>query len=117
MGTVAGSDRAHLVPCCFALVDSVAYTAVDSKPKSTLALRRIDNIVAHPAVCLLIDHYEEDWSALWWVRLDGSGRLVDSASEIEEAKQALLAKYPQYRRLAIPGPVVALEIQRWTSWP
>jgi PPOX class probable F420-dependent enzyme len=117
LGTVASTGRPHLVPCCFALLDAVVYTAVDAKPKSTLALRRIDNIVAHPAVCLLIDHYEADWSALWWVRLDGTGRVVDSPSEIEAAKQALVAKYPQYGQVAIPGPVIALEIQTWTTWP
>jgi PPOX class probable F420-dependent enzyme len=117
LGTIASRGRAHLVPCCFALLDAVAYTAVDAKPKSTLALRRIDNIVAHRSVCLLIDHYEEDWSALWWVRLDGTGRVVDSPSEVDEAKRALVAKYPQYRQVAIPGPVVALEIQTWTAWP
>ena len=104
------------MPCCFALLDSVAYTAVDGKPKSTLALRRIDNIVAHSAVCLLIDHYEEDWSALWWVRLTAPAacRLSHGGRRSEAG---LVAKYPQYGQLAIPGPVIALDIQTWTAWP
>src|ERR1700722_9183945 len=110
LGTITSDGRPHLVPCCFALVDEVVYTAVDAKPKSTVLLRRIRNIEAHPATCLLVDHYEEDWSALWWVRLDGRGRIVDSPAEAEDAKEALRAKYDQYRQLAIPRPGVALDV-------
>jgi PPOX class probable F420-dependent enzyme len=117
LGTVTENGRAHLVPCCFVLHDDVVYTAVDAKPKSTLALRRVDNILARGSACLLIDHYEEDWSALWWVRLDGNGRLVDSDEESVTAQRALKAKYPQYRDLAIPGPVIALDVETWRSWP
>jgi PPOX class probable F420-dependent enzyme len=117
LGTVSSEGRPHLVPCCFVLSDETVYTAVDGKPKSTLALRRVDNLVANPSVCLLVDHYDEDWSALWWVRLDGAGRVVDSAVEVAEAKRALVAKYPQYRRLALPGPVLGLDVQTWRSWP
>ena len=117
LGTITSSGRPHLVPCCFVLRDDTAYTAVDAKPKSTLALRRIDNLVGNPAASLLIDHYEEDWWALWWVRLDGTGRVVDSPAESEAAKKALVSKYPQYGQLAIPGPVIALEIETWRAWP
>src|ERR671910_394708 len=67
-GTAAG--RAHLVPCCFMLDGDTVFSAVDAKPKSTLALRRLDNLRAHPAASLLVDHYSDDWSQLWWVRLD-----------------------------------------------
>jgi PPOX class probable F420-dependent enzyme len=117
LGTITSSGRPHLVPCCFALREDTAYTAVDAKPKSTLTLRRIDNLVENPATCLLIDHYEDDWSTLWWVRLDGTARVVDSPVETEEAKKALVGKYPQYGQVAIPGPVIALEIETWRAWP
>jgi PPOX class probable F420-dependent enzyme len=117
LGTITSSGQPHLVPCCFALREDTAYTAVDAKPKSTLTLRRIDNLVENPAACLLIDHYEDDWSTLWWVRLDAIARVVDSPVETEEAKRALVNKYPQYGRVAIPGPVIALEIHTWRAWP
>ena len=117
LGTITSDGRPHLVPCCFVLVDEVVYTAVDAKPKSTVLLRRIRNIEAHPATCLLVDHYEEDWSLLWWIRLDGLARVVASASEEERAKAALATKYPQYRDVAIPGATIALDITRWASWP
>jgi PPOX class probable F420-dependent enzyme len=117
LATVTSSGRPHLVPCCFALRDDTAYSAVDAKPKSTFALRRIDNLLGNPVASLLVDHYEADWAALWWVRLDGTGRVVTSPVESEEAKRALAAKYPQYGRVAIPGPVIALDIETWRTWP
>lgn len=117
LGTTMPNGRPHLVPCCFSLRGDVVYTAIDAKPKSTLAVQRTKNIVANPAACLLVDHYEEDWSALWWVRLNGLGRVVDSQAETEEAMGGLRAKYDQYGRVGIPGPVLALDVMRWTAWP
>jgi PPOX class probable F420-dependent enzyme len=117
LGTVTEEGRPHLVPVCFALVGDVVYTAVDGKPKSTQQLRRIRNIVATPAACLLVDHYDEDWAQLWWVRLDGSARVVGSASEAARGTEALTAKYTHYGSVPIPGPVVAFEIAAWTMWP
>ena len=117
LGTVTHDGRPHLVPVCFALVGEVAYSAVDAKPKSSLNLRRLENIHANPETCLLVDHYDEDWTHLWWVRLDGLARVVESAPEEERAKNALTTKYPQYRTVAISGPVIALDIARWVTWP
>ena len=117
LATVTATDNPHLVPCCFVLEATTVYTAVDAKPKASKALRRIDNIAAHHRVCLLVDHYEDDWSALWWVRLDGTGRVVDSPAEAGKAKRALIAKYPQYHAVAIPGPVIALDVDSWRTWP
>jgi len=105
------------VVCCFALVGDVAYTAVDAKPKSTLALQRVTNLGAQPAASLMVDHYEDDWSQLWWVRLDGTARIIESATASEEAHTSLQAKYAQYAEVAIPGPVIALDIHSWRMWP
>ena len=117
LGTITPDGRPHLVPVCFALLDGVAYTAVDAKPKSTLDLRRLENIRETPATCLLVDHYDEDWTQLWWVRLDGAARVVGSAPEADRAKNALTTKYPQYENVAIPGSVIAFEITAWVAWP
>ena len=64
------------MPIVFVLVDGVVWSAIDSKPKSTRALRRLDNIRSHPRVSLLVDHYDDDWTSLWWVRIDGDARVV-----------------------------------------
>jgi PPOX class probable F420-dependent enzyme len=117
LATVTDEGRPHLVPCCFALVGDTVYSAVDAKPKSTLALRRLANVRATGHASLLVDHYDDDWSALWWVRVDGAGRVVESGPERDTALAALATKYDQYRRTPPPGPVVALDITRWRAWP
>jgi PPOX class probable F420-dependent enzyme len=116
LATVSGSGQPHLVPVCFALVHDTAYTAVDHKPKRSRHLRRIANIEATGSACLLVDAYDEDWTRLWWVRLDGRGRVVADCAESERAVRALVDKYPQYRDAAPDGPVLALEITAWTGW-
>lgn len=119
LATVTPEGRPHLVPCCFVLdLDGqVVYSAVDAKPKSTLALRRLANVRAHPATSLLVDHYGEDWTTLWWVRLDGDARVVDAYDEHEHALDLLAAKYPQYRQHRPPGSVLALTVTTWRAWP
>jgi len=117
LATVTSDGRPHVVPCCFVLVGRWIYSAVDTKPKSTLALRRLENIRAHPTVALLVDHYDEEWSELWWVRVDGDAQLWESGARREEAVAALAAKYRQYREVPPPGAVVAVEATRWQWWP
>ncbi|MDQ1517770.1 MAG: hypothetical protein QOE80_3600 [Actinomycetota bacterium] len=116
LGTVGADGRPHLVPCCFALDRDVAYSVVDHKPKRSTALRRLDNIRANPTVCLLVDHYEEDWSALWWVRLDGTARLLTEGPEHEGAIALLRAKYAQYRATPPSGTVVAIDVHSCRTW-
>ncbi|HEY5025028.1 MAG TPA: TIGR03668 family PPOX class F420-dependent oxidoreductase [Acidimicrobiales bacterium] len=117
LATVTPVGRAHLVPCCFALDEHTVYTAIDAKPKSTLALQRLQNIRSNGAASLLVDHYEEDWTTLWWVRVDGPGRIVDENLERHQALGLLAAKYEQYRRTPPPGPVLAIDVDRWRMWP
>jgi PPOX class probable F420-dependent enzyme len=118
LATVTAVVRAHVVPCCFALDGDTLYSAVDAKPKSTLDLRRVQNIRSNGAVSLLVDHYDDaDWSQLWWVRVDGNGRTADDAVERARAIALLSTKYEQYRVLPPPGPVLAVDIDRWRTWP
>jgi PPOX class probable F420-dependent enzyme len=94
------------------------YSAVDAKPKSTLALRRLENVRAHPSCSLLVDYYADDeWADLWWVRVDGSGRVIERGEERARAVDLLKAKYRQYRETTPPGAVLALDIERWRMWP
>ena len=116
LATVTPGGAPHVVPCCFTLAAATIYSAVDAKPKSTLALRRLDNLRANPAASLLVDHYVEDWSALWWVRADGRGRIVVDDDERSHAAQLLAVKYAQYRTEPPPGDVIALEVERWRFW-
>jgi PPOX class probable F420-dependent enzyme len=116
LGTVSVDGQPHLVPVCFVLVGDTAYSAVDHKPKRTTQLRRLANVTATGHACLLVDEYSEDWSTLWWVRLDGHGRVVDDPSEVALALAGLQAKYAQYAELAPTGAVLAVNVTRWSAW-
>lgn len=115
LATVDPEGRPHVVPIVFVLEGDTLYTAVDDKPKRTRELQRLRNIEANPRVEVLVDHYDEDWSRLWWVRLRGTARVVEDARAVE----LLRAKYPQYREAEL-GPVIAVDVEgrsEWTSSP
>ena len=116
LGTHDLDGRLHLVPICFALIGDAIYSAVDSKPKRSQALRRLANIAGDPDVCVLVDEYDEDWTALWWVRLRGRARVLESGDDRERVLTALRAKYPQYATDPLDGPVLAIAIDEWRSW-
>jgi PPOX class probable F420-dependent enzyme len=129
----AGADGApHLVPIVFAVARAgdldLIYSVVDAKRKRTTALRRLVNVASNPAVSVLVDHYEEDWGALWWARADGVGRVLgerdadtagagaDLDADADESKRAialLAERYPQQRAV---GAVLAIEVARWSGW-
>ena len=117
LSTVTAGGRPHVVPCCFTLRRDVLYSAVDAKPKSSIALRRLDNLRANPSASLLVDRYVEDWSALWWIRVDGTARIIGQGGEYDRALTELAAKYEQYRREPPPGPVIGVDITAWRAWP
>ncbi len=116
LATVTRQGSPHVVACCFALDGDQLYSAVDAKPKATLELRRLDNVRAHGRASLLVDHYEEDWSALWWVRVDGPAEVIDAGARRDHALGVLAAKYPQYRSVGVPGAVIALRAEAWRWW-
>jgi PPOX class probable F420-dependent enzyme len=116
LATIGGDGRPHIVPITFWLEDKTLYFAVDFKPKRTTNLKRLINIATNPAVSVLIDHYEADWDQLWWVRLDGTARIVTEPGEVERALNLLAQRYEQYRRTRPAGPVVSITIERMTGW-
>ena len=116
LATVGEDGRPHLVPVTFAVHRGSVYTAVDHKPKSTRDLRRLANVRANPRVALLADHYEDDWTRLWWVRVDGRAAVVADAARMAEPVRLLVDRYAQYRDHPPEGPVIAITIETWTGW-
>ena len=106
----------HIVPTTFAFDGDAVVTCVDAKPKTTTRLQRLANIAVNPQVSLLADHYEDDWTRLWWVRVDGTARVVDSGHDFERALATLVARYEHYRIAAPPGPAIVIAIDRVVSW-
>jgi PPOX class probable F420-dependent enzyme len=122
LATITPDGTPHLVPVVFAVDhdsrdgDEIVYTAVDAKPKKTQRLRRLINIENNPPVSLLVDHYTDDWTQLWWVRVDGIAAVHRDGEAMHTAYRLLRAKYPQYQSVPLNGPVIAVTVRRWSSW-
>lgn len=123
LATLGADGAPHLVPVVFAVqlsgdgpTPATIYTAVDAKPKSTQRLRRLANIEGDGRVSLLVDHYTDEWAHLWWVRADGRAAVHHSGDAMATGYGLLRAKYPQYERIALNGPVITVEVTHWSSW-
>ena len=113
----AGTDlRPHLVPVTFAVINDTIVIGVDQKPKTTTNLRRLRNINENPAAAMLCDHYDEDWTQLWWVRIDGSAQILREGKSWSDAIRELAAKYPQYAADPPRGPVIRIDVTTWSGW-
>lgn len=115
LATVDADGAPHQVPATFAAYDDVLVIAVDHKPKRHQNLRRLRNIEADDRVCALVDEYADDWNRLWWVRADGTARILEGA-EREPPLDRLVAKYPQYAENRPRGPVIEISVTRVTGW-
>jgi PPOX class probable F420-dependent enzyme len=116
LATTDPDGRPHLVPIVFALEGDTLYSAVDRKPKRSSRPRRIENARARPDVTILVDHYEEEWGRLWWIRLRGRARVLDDGEERDRALELLREKYPQYREEPPDGPVLAVDVSETRVW-
>jgi PPOX class probable F420-dependent enzyme len=113
LATADAEGRPHLVPAVFALDGDRLYIAIDHKPKRTRDLRRLRNIAVNPRVALLADHYDDDWTRLWWARADG---VAEVGPAVDGPLDLLAARYPPYRQNRPDGPLITVTVQRWTGW-
>ena len=121
LATADAAGRPQVIPVCFAYDDGagVIYSALDGKPKRSgfEGLRRVRNIRANPQAALVVDHYAEDWSELWYVLITGRAEVMASGAEPARAAALLRAKYWQYREMALEGnPVIRLTPERVVGW-
>lgn len=114
LATVRSDGSPHLVPVVFALLGRRLVSPIDHKPKRSLHLARLDNIRHEQRVTLLVDHFEEDWTRLWWVRVDGTASILESIDPAATA--ALTEKYPQYQSTPPTGAGIAIEIETISGW-
>ena len=119
---LATADRhgvPHVVAVCFILTEATLYIAIDEKPKRRpgAPLKRLQNIAENPAVAVVVDRYDEDWSRLGWVMLRGRARILTDGAEHDAAQTLLRARYPQLAAMRISElPVIAIHVERTTSW-
>jgi len=113
LATLGAAGLPDLVPICFVITGDLLFTAIDHKPKASPRPQRLANIEREPRVRILIDHYEEDWSRLWWIRLEGQAQEVPPDPDVLALLQA---KYTQYRAHPPAGALIQVRILRWSSW-
>ena len=119
LATADANGRPHVIPVCFVYNGQYIYSVLDAKPKrgSLTGLRRVRNILANPRVSLVIDHYDEDWTRLWYLLVQGRADLVEDGPEPPAAIARLRDKYPQYREMPLDGnPVIRITPERVTGW-
>jgi PPOX class probable F420-dependent enzyme len=129
LATIASDGHSRLVPCCFAIGFEngalVVDTPIDDKAKAVqdpMRLARVRDIRRDPRVTLLVDRWDEEWSRLAWVRVEGTARLLipwapRDASAHADAVAALRARYPQYRDHRLETlPMIRVTVDRMTGW-
>lgn len=119
LGTVddAGEmSTPHLVPVTYVVTGDRVFIAIDDKPKRGEDLKRLRNIAANPHVCLLAQHYQDDWSGLWWARADGTARVIDAGDMPFGVLGGFVGRYSWYRSHQPNGPVIEVAVQRWSGW-
>jgi coenzyme F420-0:L-glutamate ligase / coenzyme F420-1:gamma-L-glutamate ligase len=121
LGTAGADGRPLVVPVCYAFDGARVFSAIDAKPKRAPGrdLKRIRNIRENPRVCLVVDHYEEDWRRLRYVIVHGLAELISDGREYAYAVDLLVAKYPQYRALALDrerGIVIGVTPEAVVDW-
>jgi PPOX class probable F420-dependent enzyme len=117
--TAEHGGQPHVVPICYAVYDNSVYFTIDEKPKQLRdkPLKRIRNLQINPHVALVVDRYEEDWTQLGWVMVQGEAALLDDGEEHTKAQRLLKARYPQLHGMQIGDlPVIAVRITRVVSW-
>jgi PPOX class probable F420-dependent enzyme len=118
LATADADGRPHVVPCTF-VVDDAGRVAIgiDNKPKSSSSgLRRLRNITANPRVSMIVDHYADDWTQLWWARCDGIAAIEESGPAHVTYWDLLRGKYPQYAGQLLTGQVIVVLVESWTGW-
>jgi PPOX class probable F420-dependent enzyme len=118
LATADARGAPHLVPVCFVVSDGSLYITIDQKPKGNpRGLKRLKNIIENPLAAFVADRWDEDWDRLGWVMLRGPAEILEDGPEHDRAHTLLRSRYPQYQDMALDGlPVIALRIERVTSW-
>lgn len=119
LATADAAGRPLVVPVCYAFDGAGCYSAVDAKPKQTRNLRRLKNIADNPQVSLVVDVWDEDWSRLCWVIVEGRAEVLGAGAEFARAIDLLVEKYPQYRALPLDrsgGAVITIRPRRMLAW-
>jgi PPOX class probable F420-dependent enzyme len=112
--------RPHVIPIVFVIREGRLYFPLDRKPKRDddwHLLRRVRNIETNGRVSIVVDRYDEDWTKLAWVLIEGVAAILETGEERDGAVRELAMKYEQYEKDGLEGqPVVRVVIERTVQW-
>jgi PPOX class probable F420-dependent enzyme len=121
LATADPSGQPFVVPICYAFDGAALFSAIDAKPKTPGRgeLKRIRNIRENPRVSVVIDRYDEEWTRLRYVIIQGKAEILTTGAAFSHGVDLLLAKYPQYRSMGLDrdaGLMIRVEPGRVTAW-
>jgi PPOX class probable F420-dependent enzyme len=115
LGLLDYEGAPRVLPVTFAVAEGRIWSAIDQKAKRAAEPARLRFLRRDPRAALTVDRYSDDWDQLAWVQALGRAEILE-LSEGAAGLEALRAKYEQYREEAPPGPLLALEPERYLSW-
>lgn len=116
LATTRPGGTPHIVPITFAVLNEILVTMIDHKPKTTRHLQRLINLEHNPRASVVVDRYSEDWSDLWWVRVDGPASIHEEGEKWESSREGLAAKYEQYAQTPPEGPAIVIVMEKLSWW-
>lgn len=120
LATADAAGTPHVIPICYALIGNCIYFVIDEKPKRTRhGLRRLRNIAENPRVALVIDEYDEDWSRLAFLLVQGHAATVTDGEEYATVLGRLRSRYPQYQAMPLllaTHPMIRITAERHHMW-
>lgn len=111
LATVHAERGVDAVPVVYVTGRPRIFVPVDTvKAKRTTQLQRLANLEEDPRCVLLVDHYDRDWSKLWWVRAHATATVTDAVL------QPLTERFEQYRSAGAVAAAIVLTVTQITGW-
>jgi PPOX class probable F420-dependent enzyme len=125
LATVDSECKPHLIPVVFVYDNNYYFIPIDDKHKTSTPekLRRTKNIRQNSNVVLLIDEYDEDWTKLYFIMIQGNASIIGGKKLeqhemvlLEKAHKLLYEKYLQYEKIGVGGYVIKIHPKKVISW-
>jgi PPOX class probable F420-dependent enzyme len=91
VATTDAEGRPHVVPVCHVVERGKIYFG------SGTEAGKMKNLAANPRIAVTVDAYTDAWSYLRGVMVQGHARVIARGPEFRRIRDALYAKYQQYK--------------------